>query len=82
MKSMGSSKLLNLPLPEADLRKFLATNMVLTDLEHYLNTEIREWTNITRATTGNDKGASTVMNALLDMKKELNRLKEVYLTKA
>jgi hypothetical protein len=72
---------LNLPLPEADLKKFLAMNMILTDLEHYLNTEIREWTNLARATTDNDKGASTVMNALLDIRKELNRLKEVYLTK-
>jgi hypothetical protein len=72
---------LNAPLPRDDLKKFLALNMILTDLEHYLNTEIREWTNISRATGDNDKGASTVMNALLDIRKELNRLKEVYLTK-
>jgi hypothetical protein len=69
------------PVPESDLKKFLAMNMILTDLEHYLTTEIREWTNIARASTSKEEAANIVMHALLDIKKELNRLKKVYLTK-
>jgi hypothetical protein len=72
---------LNAPLPRDDLKKFLALNMILTDLEHYLMTEIREWTQIAMASTSKEEAANIVMHALLDIKKELNRLKKVYLTK-
>jgi hypothetical protein len=68
---------LNMPIPEDDVRKFLATNMILTDLEHYLKKEIMEWTNMAEAAP-KDRGAETTKDALLDIQNELDRLKKAY----
>ena len=53
---------------------------ILSELESYLDTEISEWYKIARAATGEEINMIT-LQALVDIMREIARLKRVHLPK-
>ena len=53
---------------------------ILTDLEFYLDAEIDEWYKIARAAMADEVNVIT-LHALTDIRREIQRLKRLYLSK-